>query len=429
MLRPMAVLATVGALVLGVVMGAAPAPAADFRALPVQETGVVDWVQDGDTFRFIEDGQTGKRSVRMLGINTPEVAGFNQAHFPFDFCGGIPAQAVLKQLLPIGARVQLRSQSKQSQNRGRILRSVFRFNPATGEYDIDVQAEMLRTGLAMWFTLEDEPALSAEYRAIVDAAQAARTGIWNADMCGPLEQPGASISLRVVWDAPENDAANINGEYVIVRNTGTAPVDLTGWLLRDSSLEAWFTFPPGSLLAPDDYRVVHVGAGTNGQPQPRDLYMQATKPIFANVVTSPLIGDGAYLLDRSTAYRAWTEYPCTVDCADALVGRVRITKVNYKAPPGPLPKRANAEYIRLTNVSAQPVRLDGYFLRRQVSTYAILPGTVIPPRRTLTVRIGRGVPTATTQYWGRTRPLLNDAGDAVELRSPTNVLISAKRWG
>ncbi len=429
MLRTVASIALAIGLLASAVAAPPAASAADFRSIPVQETGVVDWVQDGDTFRFIEDGQTAKMSVRMLGINTPEVAGFNNAHFPFDFCGGKPAQALLTQLLPQGTRVQLRSLNKASTNRGRILRSVFKWNPATGDYDIDVQADMLRSGLAMWFTLEDEPAMSADYRAIVDGVQAARLGIWNPATCGPVEQPEARLAVTVVWDAPENDAANINGEYVIVRNAGSAPVDLTGWLLRDSSLEAWFTFPGGSVLAPGDYRVVHVGTGTGGSPNPRDLYMNSTKPIFANVQADPLIGDGAYLLDRSNAYRAWTEYPCTIDCADPLQGKVRIIAVNPKAPPGSPAKRANYEYVLLKNVSGQPAYLDGAFLRRQISTYTFLPGTVMAPGSTLRVRIGRGKPTATTQYWGRTSTLLNDQRDSVQLYSATNVLISGKRWG
>ena len=427
-MRRLALLVTVVTLI-GAVVAAPPASATDFTTIPIQETGVVDWVSDGDTFRFVEDGQSAKVSVRMLGINTPEVAGFQNEHFPFDFCGGIAAQTLLKQLLPVGTRVQLRAQHQDSTNRGRILRSVFRFNEATGQYDIDVQAQMAQSGLAMWFTLEDEPARSDDYRPLVTAAQSAGLGIWNPGMCGPIEQPEARISLTPVWDAPENDAANVNGEYVIVRNVGATPVDLTGWLLRDSSLEAWFTFPGGSVLAPDDYRVVHVGQGTGGQPNPRDLYMGSAKPIFPNVRTAPLIGDGVYLLDRNTAYRSWFEYPCVANCTDPLKGKVIISKVNAVTPPGPASKRANAEFVQIKNVSRTPVRLDGYFLRRQISTYALAPGTVIAPGRTLTVRIGKGRPTATTQYWGRASTLLNDQRDSVQLRSPANVLVSEKRWG
>ncbi|MGB1079511.1 MAG: thermonuclease family protein, partial [Candidatus Nanopelagicales bacterium] len=48
----------------------------DYTQVPIQETGVVDVVADGDTFRFIEDGSSSYVTVRLLGINTPEVRGF-----------------------------------------------------------------------------------------------------------------------------------------------------------------------------------------------------------------------------------------------------------------------------------------------------------------------------------------------------------------
>ena len=54
--------------------------------------------------------------------------------------------------------MQLRANSKDSSNRGRSLRYVFAQNPKTGEYDIDVQAQVAESGLAMWFTIDQEAA-------------------------------------------------------------------------------------------------------------------------------------------------------------------------------------------------------------------------------------------------------------------------------
>jgi hypothetical protein len=45
------------------------------------------------------------------------------------------------------------------------------------------------------------------------------------------------------------------------------------------------------------------------------------------------------------------------------------------------------------------------------------------------VRIGKGRPTRSTQYWGRDSTLLRDRGDRVALMSNRNVTISAKAWG
>jgi hypothetical protein len=92
-------------------------------------------------------------------------------------------------------------------------------------------------------------------------------------------------------------------------------------------------------------------------------------------------------------------------------------------------QRTNQEYIRIKNTGKSLVLLDGYHLRRDVSTYPFLPDTSIRPGQSLTVRIGKGQPTDSTQYWGRDSTLLRDSGDSVALMSNRNVTISAKKWG
>lgn len=396
--------------------------------IPIQETGVVDVVADGDTFRFIQDGTTEYVTVRLLGVNTPEIRGFNNAHRDKDMCGGAEATDVLKSVLRPGSKVQLRSLRKESKGRGRIQRYAFAWNPLTEQYDIDVQSIIAQSGLAMWFTIKSEAALSYQYRVMIAQTQIANRGIWNPEYCGPLEQPEANISVIVNWDAEGNDNANINGEFIVVRNIDTKDVDLTGWLLRDSSLTSWFYFPPGSVLAPNDFRVVRVGIGVNGTPNPRDLYMNSETALFPNTAPGLFLGDGAYLLDRNTAMRSYYEYPCVLDCTDPQQGVLRITKVNAVSTAKSMAERTNQEYIKIKNGGPTPVLLDGYYLRRGVSTYPFIVNSVIEPGKILTVRVGKGTPTVSTQYWGRSSTLLRDSGDRVALMSNRNVTISAKAW-
>jgi endonuclease YncB( thermonuclease family) len=409
------------------------APPNSFQAryldIPVQETGIVDVVADGDTFRFIEDGTTEYVTVRLLGVNTPEIRGFNNVHRDKDMCGGAEATEVLRSVLQPGSKVQLRSLSKESESRGRIQRFAFAWNPLTEKYDIDVQAIIAQSGLAMWFTIKTEASMSYQYRVMIAQTQIERKGIWNPEYCGPLEQPDANVSVIVNWDADGNDNTNINGEFIIVRNNGDQGVDLTGWLLRDSSLTAWFYFPVGSVLAPNDFRVVHSGVGVNGTPNPRDLYMNSETALFPNIAPGFFLGDGAYLLDRNTAMRSYYEYPCVLDCSDPLQGVLRIISVNAVSTAESMAERANQEYIKIKNDGLVPVLLDGYYLRRGVSTYPFLVNSIIEPGKTLTVRIGKGTPTRLTQYWGRDSTLLRDSGDRVALMSNRNVTISAKAWG
>ena len=399
-----------------------------YLEIPIQETGIVDVVADGDTFRFIENGSSDYVTVRLLGMNTPEIRGFNNIHRDEDMCGGAEATDVLRSVLRPGTKVQLRSLDKASGGRGRIQRYAFAWNPTTEKFDIDVQAVVAQSGLAMWFTVKDESALSYQYRVMIAQIQLEKRGMWNPNYCGPLESPNAQISVIVNWDAKGNDNQNINGEFITVRNIGSAPVDLTGWLLRDSSLTAWFYFPSGSILAPNDFRVVHSGVGANGTPNPRDVYMGSETALFPNVEEGKFLGDGAYLLDRNTAMRTYYEYPCVLDCTDPLQGVLRITKVNAVSTAKSAAKRANQEFVRIRNTGSTSALLDGYYLRRGLSTYPFLANTRIGPGKSLTVRIGKGSATELTQYWGQSSTLLRDSGDRVALLSNRNVTISAKQW-
>lgn len=419
------VLALVGSLALSTAESNATPSVAE---IPLQETGVITRVADGDTFEFLQDGTSAPVRVRMLGVNTPEVAGFNNAHFDHDFCGGQQARHNLQQWLPAGTRVELRSQSKDSTNKGRILRYPFAFDPVTGAYDIDVSALVAQSGLAMWFTIDGESDLSYPYRLLVDEAQRQGLGIWSPAFCGPLEQPSTTASLTVIWNPPGPDTLNLNGESVVVRNIGTAPLDLSGWLLRDSSLTSWFYFPTGTVLTAGDYLVAHVGSGTAGVPTAHDYYIGAQQPLFPNTSTTQFLGDGAYLLDRNTAIRAYDIYPCVSNCTDELIGKVVIAKVQ-RVSTSPIPAvAANQERITVTNLTGQSIPLDGYYLRRKVSSYPFLPGSVLGPRASIRVLIGRGIPTASTQYWGQSRPLLSNHHDTVDLVSNTDVVISRMQW-
>ena len=74
------------------------------------------------------------------------------------------------------------------------------------QYDIDLQAVIAHSGLATWFTVENESALSYKYRVMIAQVQLKGIGLWSPDLCGPLEQPEAKLSVNVNWDAQGNDS-------------------------------------------------------------------------------------------------------------------------------------------------------------------------------------------------------------------------------
>jgi hypothetical protein len=156
--------------------------------------------------------------------------------------------------------------------------------------------------------------------------------------------------------------------------------------------------------------------------------MNSTKALFSNPSTSYFMGDAAYLLDRSTAIRSFFQYPCVLDCSDVLRGIVQIQTVQPIQSSNTPRIAANSEYVVIVNTSSSPVLLDGYYLRYRTLTYPFIPNTRIAPGGRLTVRMGQGTPTRRTQYWGRARPLLTNGGGVITLLSPTNALVSAKKW-
>lgn len=109
-----------------------------------RDWGDVVKVTDGDTLKVRVQG-IGIRSVRILGIDTPEVYGGRE-------CGGDAASAHMELLAPVGSRVQLESDPSQADRDryGRWLRYVARKG-------LDVGHEQIRRGLALTYVYRSDP--------------------------------------------------------------------------------------------------------------------------------------------------------------------------------------------------------------------------------------------------------------------------------
>lgn len=104
----------------------------------------------------------------------------------------------------------------------------------------------------------------------------------------------AQVELRVHADALGRDERNLNGEYVVVSNEGTTPVDLSGWWLC-SAVADCFVFPEGTRIGSRGDLRVHTG---HGRDTAREVYMGHDRPVWANWA------DMATLTDRTGAVRA-----------------------------------------------------------------------------------------------------------------------------
>lgn len=385
------------------------------------ETASVIRIVDGDTM-VVADEQTGLESrVRLIGVNAPEI----QTRTKPGQCGWWQAKNALEAMAPKGTIVRLASADQRSIGlNGRPQRVALAYNESTGEYDLDLAWAIAEQGWALWFTQPVEAAMSRLYQAVVAGAQRRGVGLWNPQLCGSLESPEADLAIRI-GRAPFRTGAS--GEWVSVRNVGDAPIDIGGWMLREGGLQGWYTFPPGSLLAPGDYRVVHTGVGSAGLPDGHDVYAMSVHRLYPEPGTGlDLLGNGAYLLDRAGNYRFWREYPCTDQCqSDPVTGAVVVDAVSIGTKKGQA--RTATQWIRLANNGDSEACLDGYRIDTGAAVYRIAPGTCIAAHGSWTLHAGVGRGNTVAAYWGRATPVLWESGTAT-LTSDREQVIATGTW-
>ncbi len=122
----------------------------------------VDWVTDGDTIR-LDDG----RHVRLLGINTPELAKDGHATEPM----AKEARQFLNRLVD-SQTVQIIYGKQSTDKYGRLLAYVF-LN------DTDVQLELLNQGLASVVAIPPNTRMADRYLAAESDARSQQKGIWR----------------------------------------------------------------------------------------------------------------------------------------------------------------------------------------------------------------------------------------------------------
>ena len=94
--------------------------------------------------------------------------------------------------------------------------------------------------------------------------------------CGPPERR---------WD---DDAINLNDEWVRFTNTGPDAVDMTGWMVKDTSASHRYTFGP-FVLASQAAVTLHTGCGTDTATD--RYWCNSNDPVWNNG------GDTVYLTD------------------------------------------------------------------------------------------------------------------------------------
>jgi competence protein ComEC len=98
---------------------------------------------------------------------------------------------------------------------------------------------------------------------------------------GTNSDDGTTSGLAVAeinYDAAGDDRENLNDEYVVLENTGTEPVDLSGWTLRDDA-GATYTFPEGTTIDSGAELTLRTGSGDDTATE---LYWGSSRPIWNN---------------------------------------------------------------------------------------------------------------------------------------------------
>ncbi|WP_025130292.1 thermonuclease family protein [Pseudomonas sp. PH1b] len=126
---------------------------------------IVQRVVDGDTLR-LKDG----RSVRMIGLNAPELAGRGRPAEPF----AVAARQRLEQLVAqSGGRLGLLPGRERRDRYGRTLAHLY------GANGRNLEAQLIAEGLAYQIAVVPNVALVACQQAAENHARRARLGLWR----------------------------------------------------------------------------------------------------------------------------------------------------------------------------------------------------------------------------------------------------------
>lgn len=390
---------------------AAPAAGAGYSTW----SGTVTRGGDGDTtYIDIAGDGLGAVRVRNAGIQALELGQ----------CGASAAASRMSQLV-VGKKVRLSAQDPASVSAGRPLRFV---DLPTSTGTTDVQLVLLKEGLVLWENIAAEPSRSAPYQRAMEEAAVQKRGIWGGQACGAGPSTTAGFRMWVHYDGEGDDAKDPNAEYVRIQSTSASDVSLSGWWLRDATLQPVLKFPTGAVLKAGGHLTVHVGRGTATATR---FYWGSSTPIFGNI-SSPAaagdVGDGVYLFDPHGDIRSHITYPCVLSCTDPAAGRLAFSSVAYDAP-GDDAVNPNGESVSIFVVGTTPVDLTRKVLTLNSHVMELPVGTVLQPGERLTVHSGTGTPSRLVRYWGSPSGLMANAGGVVELRNTEGTPLTCRSWG
>ncbi len=292
------------------------------------ETGTVKEVVDGDT--AIVATCKGDLIIRFIGVQAPE--SLKLQPYTSAQCGSDQARALIKNLIPIGAEVELRSMYEDSSNKyeihPRTYRSIYA-KDMQGNFTIDIQRTLIDAGLGMWFPSAYESFHNKEYLAAIEIAISKKVGLWSKKLCRRESTAEDNLEIWVNSDS-KLPGENPFGEYVQIYNNSNSEVDLSDWILRDTSLALYapkYWLPKKTILPSHEVLTVYLGAVPRGyQLGKNEISLGLTRAVLRNPsnqtdTATVFDGDAVYLLSPIIRagggnMRAWSHDPCLKsDCS------------------------------------------------------------------------------------------------------------------
>ena len=218
-------------------------------------------VVDGDT--IVVESNLGPRTVRLVGIDAPELSGGD----PF----GRPAADALRGLLGQGRLLWLETDLNPEDLYGRLLAYVYVPDDAgawtvSGVRATQVNLAMVEAGWARPFPIAPNMTYADLMSAAAAAAETGRAGLWGAPppAAGPAETDPAAevhagsgpVRLYCALFNPVGDDVGTEWVSVLIEE----PLDTRGYYLYDEGSKQTFRLPNG-VQAPGELRVRNPGAG------------------------------------------------------------------------------------------------------------------------------------------------------------------------
>lgn len=168
---------------------------------------MVKYVHDGDTIRLIDN-----RKVRLIGIDTPELARKGQSAQPYAF----DAKRTLKTLLSQNNNAVNLVYGKDRKDRyGRTLAHLFL------DSGLNVQAELISQGLAIAFTTPPNTRFSDCYANIEDSSRLLQRGIWTHKKYQSLKTKkltAVTKGFHIIEDRVKNINLNSKSIWISLEN-------------------------------------------------------------------------------------------------------------------------------------------------------------------------------------------------------------------